>query len=254
MKQSIIILQLLLLFHAGYATTPPSPHVRYLIVNKTAYPVSKIIQIQSDTKEFSDVDTFAVNSMINGNVLNLIIENGKDTRKFQKLIVYTRDTSFITPYFELLPEWMGYKLTILSESITLEQTSYFKISKTISDLLIALLIVFILKGIVYTLGLFRYLRRIFVELIFTNFILTALIYFSPDLWFDLRFPFFALILILSLISGFSEYLLIRRKLEEKMRTRILTISLLANTISVVTGILMMIVVRTFGGVIFYMPL
>lgn len=92
----------------------------------------------------------------------------RNTRKFQKLIVYTRDTSFITPYFELLPEWMGYKLTILSESITLEQTSYFKISKTISDLLIALLIVFILKGIVYTLGLFRYLRRIFVELIFTN--------------------------------------------------------------------------------------
>jgi len=253
MKSVYIILQFIFLIQLGYATTPPPPHVRYLIVNKTSYPITKIIQIQSDSRDFLVTDTFAIDSILTKNKLELYTERGKDTKKFQRLLVYISDTCFITSDFELLSEWLGYKLTVNSDSVRLEQTSHFKIRKVFSDLLIAFLIVLILKGIGYLIGLFMYIKRIFVEILLINIILTILIYFSFDLWIDYRFPLLVLMLVLWMIAGFSENYIINRKISELTITRIMTISLIFNFITVIVGLIIMIFLRTLAGIIINVP-
>ena len=253
MKRLLAILQFISIIQLGFATTPAPPHVRYLIVNKTSYPITKIIQVQSDTKDFLVTDTFAIEYKITTRILELYMERHKDTKKFQRLLVYTKDTCYKTADFELLPEWLGYKLTINSDSVDIEQTNHFRTRKVLSDLLIAFLIILILKGLGYLIGLLKEIKRIFVEILLINIFLTILIYLSFDLWLDYKVPLLVQILILWLVVGFTEYHTIKRKLLAVKIARVLTISLLFNFITVIVGVIFMVFLRTFAGIIINVP-
>jgi len=245
MKQLLLALLLSISVQTVLSTSIPPPNVSCRIINNTKDTIYKIVQIQSDTYSFQEYDTFAVKSDISNYKVRLFTDRGKITKKYHKLIVELGDKNIESEKFEFIGNRQDFDLTINSNSILISETNFFKRQKVISDLLVSLFLILAIKGIVYAISLYKYLRNIYIEFFIINLIYSIALYFSINQWFNSNIPFFGLMLILTLIIGIIEYIAYNIKLKFKNTLTVFISVLVSSLLSGIVGGIVLLFVKTF---------
>jgi len=249
MRSLLLLLIFFGTFNIGYSTTVPPPSVKYRIINNTIDSLYKLIQIQSNDMDFEIYDTFAVESNFSSYELRLYNFERSKVKKYQKLIVFIGDTVYETESFDVPTYWIAYNLTINSDSVSLDRTYYYKIRKTLSDILLILPLIFIIKFVIFLLISHGYMRKIYREFTIINLLFPLLFYLSISI---ISLGEIAFLLILVVILGVfgGEILLYNRRLGTKNDKSILISTVVGNAISLVFGGILTLILINFIGVLF----
>ncbi|WP_430813413.1 hypothetical protein [Carboxylicivirga sp. RSCT41] len=245
MKQLLLAFLLSIITQTVLSTSIPPPNVGLRVINNTNNTISKIVQIQSDTYSFQEIDTFAVTSEISNNKVRLFADRGKVTKKHHKLIIEFGDNRLESKQFEFIGNRQDFDLTINSDGIILSETNIFRRQKIISDLLVSILLILAIKGIVYTIGLYKYLRTIYLEFFIINLIYPITLYFLLNRWFNSGISYWGSSLILTLIIGTIEYIVYNIKLKFNNTFAVFISILVSSLLSVIVGWGVLLFVMTF---------
>ena len=102
-------------------------------------------------------------------------------------------------------------------------------------------------------GLLKYIKKIYLDLLIINLLYSIGFYYSIDIWFAGEIPYFAMILLLTLVIGLIEYLIIKRKIKIENNNPIMITALISNLLSAMIGGVLIIFLKTFMGIIINVP-
>lgn len=161
------------------AFTPARPRIRYSVDNQTTQSIITIVQLESNDSSFAEADTTEVTDDLSGGFVGHCYNRNR-FKPYIKLLIQTNTGRYSTPSFAYKDRCTAYTIDFSDRTISVRETTYYRLRSQVVRFLIVLLITVVIKGIPFILNDRLSIKAVFVPFLVWNGVLMLSLLFLME--------------------------------------------------------------------------